>query len=63
MELHTINSSKENAEEQINKIAGKNELNVFIDNTGSSKILELGYRVLCNEGRLILVGFQKLVII
>ena len=57
---HTINSSKKNAEEEINKIVGEKKLNIFIDNTGSSKILELGYRVLSKEGKLILVGVPKI---
>ena len=57
---HTINSSKKNAEEEINKILGENELDIFIDNTGSSKIIELGYRVISKEGKLILVGVPKI---
>ncbi len=53
---HIINSRNINAEEEIKNILGENELDIFIDNTGITKIIELGYRIIKNDGKLILVG-------
>ena len=56
---HIINSSKEDFFDEIKKIV-KNNLNIFIDNTGSPRIIEKGYELINNEnGRLILVGVPK----
>ncbi len=56
---HIINSLNKNFVEEIEKIV-KNSLNVFIDNTGSSKIIEKGYELVNSEnGRLVLVGVPK----
>lgn len=56
---HTINSRKTNAKEEIKKIMGDNKLDIFIDNTGLPKIIELGYEILNPIGRLILVGVPR----
>jgi Zn-dependent alcohol dehydrogenase len=54
---HTINSLKEkNFRVKLRSILGKKELNVFIDNTGIPKNIELGYEVISKTGKLILVG-------
>ena len=56
---HLINSNKEDFSKKIKQIVNNN-LNIFIDNTGSSKIIEKGYELINNEnGRLILVGVPK----
>tara|TARA_Y100001968_G_scaffold266242_1_gene255666 strand:+ start:60 stop:1097 length:1038 start_codon:yes stop_codon:yes gene_type:complete len=56
---HVINSSKENAYEQINKINKNNKLDVFIDNTGIPSIIEMGYELVSETGRVVLVGVPK----
>ena len=56
---HIINSEKTNAKEEIQKIMGSNKLDIFIDNTGLPKIIELGYQILDPIGRLILVGVPR----
>ena len=54
---HFINAKKEkNFKKKINDILDKKELNVFIDNTGIPKIIELGYEILSKTGKLVLVG-------
>ena len=54
-----INSKKNNAEKEIKNILKDKELDVFIDNTGVTEVIELGYRLISKEGRLILVGVPK----
>tara|TARA_A100001011_G_scaffold394312_1_gene486390 strand:+ start:778 stop:1824 length:1047 start_codon:yes stop_codon:yes gene_type:complete len=56
---HTINSKIQNSEKEINKILGENKLDVFIDNTGIPSIIEMGYRVLKSNGKVVLVGVPK----
>ncbi len=53
---HIINSKNEDAFSSIEKILGKKNLDVFIDNTGKPKIIEKGFSIVKNDGRLILVG-------
>tara|TARA_A100001388_G_C28759796_1_gene497056 strand:- start:827 stop:1879 length:1053 start_codon:yes stop_codon:yes gene_type:complete len=53
---HCINSKEESPEQEINKILGDNSLDVFIDNTGISNVIETGYRLVKKDGRVILVG-------
>ena len=48
---HTINSKIKNSEQEIIKILGGNQLDVFIDNTGIPSIIEMGYRVLKLKGK------------
>lgn len=55
---HLINSKKKDFVKEINSIVGNN-LDVFIDNTGSPTVIEKGYELINNEGRLILVGVPK----
>ena len=53
---HIINSKKENIEIALKKIIKEKSLDVFIDNTGIPKIIEKGYELINNKGRVILVG-------
>lgn len=54
---HTINSLKEkNFKEKITKILQEKKLDVFIDNTGVPKVIELGYDLIAKKGKLVLVG-------
>ena len=53
---HCINSKEEDAEIAIQKALAGQELDVFIDNTGSTQIIELGYKITQRNGRIILVG-------
>jgi S-(hydroxymethyl)glutathione dehydrogenase/alcohol dehydrogenase len=56
---HTINSNEESAEARIQEILGGNLVDVFIDNTGSPKIIETGYQLTKGTGRIILVGVPQ----
>ncbi len=51
-----INAKEVNAKEEILKILNKRELDVFIDNTGIPKIIELGYEITKPTGKVALVG-------
>tara|TARA_Y100000589_G_scaffold331765_1_gene386903 strand:- start:2177 stop:3232 length:1056 start_codon:yes stop_codon:yes gene_type:complete len=57
---HTINTKKEDVTKKINYILGNKGVDIFIDNTGLTKIIELGYSLLNHQGRLILVGVPKI---
>ena len=57
---HTINSDKFNASIEIKNILKNTKLDVFIDNTGNTKIIEAGYDMISSFGRLILVGVPKI---
>ncbi len=53
---HIINSRNENSRNKIVEIVGQNDLDVFIDNTGQPRIIEMGYQITKPQGRVILVG-------
>ena len=53
---HVINAKKSDTRNQIIKILGKRNLDVFIDNTGIPEIIEMGYEIMGPKGRMILVG-------
>jgi len=57
---HCINSSTIDAKEAIGEALGGQTLDVFIDNTGVPEIIELGYQLSHNQGRVILVGVPRL---
>ena len=57
---HLINTKKMNFLEEIKKILKGKNLDVFIDNTGIPKIIELGYEITSSKGRIILVGVPRL---
>ena len=56
---HTVNARDENAEEAIRKIMNGTGLDVFVDNTGNTKIIEAGYALTADQGRVILVGVPR----
>lgn len=56
---HTINSKREKPEQTIRAILGNNGVDVFIDNTGLPEIIEMGYQVTNQKGRVILVGVPR----
>ena len=53
---HTINTKNEDSFLALENILGKSNLDVFIDNTGKPMIIEKGFSLIKNNGRLILVG-------
>lgn len=58
---HIINSKEVNVENEIKNIIGESSgVNVFIDNTGAKSIIELGYKLIDKDGRLVLVGVPKI---
>ena len=56
---HIINGKSGDVENKINSILKNKPLNVFIDNTGSTRIIERGYDLVNNFGRVVLVGVPK----
>jgi len=42
---HLINSKKQDAKAEIEKIVGSGKLDQFIDNTGQPAIIEMGYQI------------------
>ncbi|WP_320675964.1 zinc-binding dehydrogenase [Prochlorococcus sp. MIT 1300] len=56
---YVINSNSENPEEAISKLLNGQALDVFVDNTGIPKIIEMGYKLTHSNGRIILVGVPK----
>lgn len=56
---HLINANKVDAEKAIQEIIQKQGLDCFIDNTGNPSMIELGYRITKQQGRVILVGVPR----
>ena len=56
---HIINASKEDPFEKIKEILKSRQLDVFIDNTGIPKIIQQGYEIVNQDGRVVLVGVPK----
>ena len=56
---HLLNSKNCDVFNQILRITNDKKVDVFIDNTGNTKIIESGYEILNNSGRLILVGVPR----
>jgi len=56
---HIINSSIHDPREKLKKILNEGKLDVFIDNTGIPKFIELGYEITKPKGKIILVGVPK----
>lgn len=56
-ECFLFNTSKYN--NLIEKLNKSKSVDVFIDNTGNSKIIELGYQIIKFDGKLVLVGVPK----
>lgn len=56
---HVINSSAADARAAILEISGSAGVDVFIDNTGQTAIIEMGYQITKPLGRVILVGVPR----
>jgi Zn-dependent alcohol dehydrogenase len=56
---HIINSNHKDPKEEIAKIINNKEIDVFIDNTGLPAVIEMGYQITKNTGRVVLVGVPR----
>lgn len=56
---HVLNSMSQDVEHCIREIISGTGVDVFIDNTGAPKVIELGYQLTSATGRVILVGVPK----
>lgn len=56
---HVINSAKSDLKESVLKICGNEGLDVVVDNTGASKIIELAHELTNSTGRTILIGVPR----
>jgi S-(hydroxymethyl)glutathione dehydrogenase/alcohol dehydrogenase len=56
---HLINSSTTDARQAILDIVGREGVDAFIDNTGQSAIIEMGYQITKPQGRVTLVGVPR----
>jgi S-(hydroxymethyl)glutathione dehydrogenase / alcohol dehydrogenase len=56
---HCINTTQCDAVKKINEIVGDRKLNCFIDNTGNTKIIEMGYKITASNGKVVLVGVPR----
>jgi len=56
---HTINASSSSTLQSIIDIVGDEGVDVFIDNTGTPAIIEIGYQVTKSQGKVILVGVPR----
>jgi S-(hydroxymethyl)glutathione dehydrogenase/alcohol dehydrogenase len=56
---HTINSAKSDLREEVRKIVGAKGVDVFVENTGSVRLIELAYELTGKTGRTILVGVPR----
>lgn len=56
---HIINSKDLSLEDLYNKISSISKIDAFIDNTGNPKIIEFGYKITKQDGKVILVGVPK----
>ena len=56
---HLINSKKQDAKAEIEKITGIQGVDTFIDNTGQPTIIEMGYAITKPQGRVTLVGVPR----
>ena len=55
---HVLNGKNTKVFDQINEITN-NTLDIFIDNTGNAKVIEKGYEIINNKGKLVLVGVPR----
>lgn len=56
---HVVNTRKTDFFSEISKLGLAGKLDVFIDNTGNTKIIENGYEIISPSGKLILVGVPR----
>ena len=55
---HVLNGKNSKVFDQMKEITN-NKIDIFIDNTGNTKVIEKGYEILSNEGKLVLVGVPR----
>ena len=55
----TINSKSINVKRAIEEVVGSTGVDSFIDNTGNVNVIELGYEIVNNKGRVTLVGVPR----
>jgi S-(hydroxymethyl)glutathione dehydrogenase/alcohol dehydrogenase len=53
---HLVNAAKEDPREALKRLTGEHGIDAFIDNTGRPEIIELGYELTRDDGRVVLVG-------
>ena len=56
---HSIISDNKNINNEVKKIVGENGVDVVIECTGNSRLIELAYELTSNNGKTILVGVPK----
>lgn len=56
---HAINSARSDLTEEIKKIVGASGVDVFVENTGITKLIEQAYNLTSKSGKTILVGVPK----
>ena len=56
---HTINSKKKDFIKELESFSLNKKLDVFIDNTGNTKIIEMGYECINSFGKVVLVGVPR----
>jgi S-(hydroxymethyl)glutathione dehydrogenase/alcohol dehydrogenase len=56
---HLINSTKCDLHDEIRKIVGPKGVDVFVENTGDVRLIELAYNLTSSVGRVILVGVPR----
>lgn len=56
---HLVNAKTHDAKAEIEKITGTQGVDVFIDNTGQPKVIEIGYLITKQQGRVTLVGVPR----
>jgi len=56
---HLINSTRQDVDEEIRKIAGSKGVDVFVENTGIVKLIEQAYRLTTPVGKVICVGVPR----
>jgi len=56
---HLINSTQADVREEIGKIVGPAGIDVFVENTGLVKLIELAYELTASAGKTILVGVPR----
>jgi S-(hydroxymethyl)glutathione dehydrogenase/alcohol dehydrogenase len=56
---HVINSAQSDVREQLRDIVGTSGVDVFVENTGLTKLIEQAYELTAKTGKTILVGVPK----
>ena len=56
---HGINSSRTDLTQEMMKITGPAGVDVFVENTGQVRLIELAYKLTAPQGRTILVGVPR----